>query len=973
MRENQRVEKWYVNQLGNVLNSFNDIDKACIIVAGDLSYSGQQNEFRNVGKLFGQLSDKLREKFGNKYIPFYIVPGNHDIEFKGNIRERSELMDLHNSGKIDSMIDEELNRFTNFYNFAERNRCFKQDKLLGITSFLTGECCTQINLINSELFSTFRDLKGDDDKGLHYFPEDRLSRLIKKTWSKYSITVMHRSPEWFSWQSSQDLKNRFYKSSNILICGHEHINEVQDINNKDLIFIKSGTFDFLQKEFCFNLITIDTDNNECCVSTYKWDKENSIFLNIESSSRQIHEIVVDDELKPNSDFSSDFLDYNSYKLDDVFVFPDLDKCFVQDKNEKSIRNMEELYDIINENQITYIEGDVMSGKTMLARALYKYFIIKRKVPLYLDIEENDKKVYDNMILDVFCHQYSYDKEVRERFNQTLKDDKVILIDNFEKLSEDVADGLIIKLKQDFKKIIILQKPKYISNIVESTKQNIIDENNTIARLKILPFYLRKRKELIRTILRNSVTKVDNIDEKVSEINNFISNQIQIFSLNPNFISMYVNHYTDDVKNTDLQTNVFSKVFEANIIRSLMKYIKNESVDEYFALYENLAYKMHFSKKYPITYSDIKETIDDYNSDFMMEIDISKFRKVSIRANILEELDNDTFRFSDDTYLAYFVACALNKRANNGEIKDELTWICTNICFNINGDILLFLSYITKNVSILDFVFESAQLSMREWVEFDIINNDIQFLSTDFEKTFSLPTLEEKNKHEEMMEEQEKGMMKSIKIKTKSIYDDYDDNKLQSKNYKIQQSLRYLELICKILPNFNHMLQRDKKMELINGIYKFPNQICNEAFKDIDLNLNKMIENLLHYCQANNITINKEKILSQLQYESEIFLLNIFDMTARLSTNAKTIKILDTMNLKNVNYELLNIMMHENLGNFEDFAKRADKMYDKSKNVLVKTMIKRVIRKHFLCNKGIKQINYVQKIADKFFGNNRKFL
>lgn len=973
MREYQRINNWYINQIGNVLNSINNVDNVCVIVAGDLSYSGQYNEFKNVGKFFGLLSNKLQEKIDIKYVPFYIVPGNHDMKFDGKIRERHELIDLHNSGKIDSMIDEELDKFACFYKFADRNRCFRNDKLLNINSFLPGEFCTQMNLINSELFSTFRDLKGDDDKGLHYFPEDRLSKLVKKKWSKYSITVMHRSPEWFSWQSSQDLKNRFYKSSNILICGHEHINEIQDINNKDLIFIKSGTFDFAQKKFCFNTITIDTDTNECCVSTYKWDKENNLFINVESSTRQLNEISVDDELKPNSDFSSDFLDYNSYKLEDVFVFPDIDKCYVQDKNEKSIRNIEELYDLINEHQITYIEGDVMSGKTMLARALYKYYIIKRKVPIYLDIEENDKKVYANMILDTFCHQYGYDKEVRERFKQTLKDDKIILVDNFDKISDDLADDLILKLKQDFKKIIILQKPMHAVNIIETAKQNLIEENNVTIRLKILPFYLRKRKELIKTVLSNSVTKVDNIEEKVREINNFISNQIQIFSLNPNFISMYVSYYTDDIKNTDLQTNLFSKVFESNIIRSLMRYIKNESVDEYFALYENLAYKMHFNKKYPITYNDIKETIDQFNIDFMMEIDISKFRKVSIRANILEELDNDTFRFSDDSYLAYFVASALNKKANNGEIKDELSWICTNICFNINGDILLFLSYITKNVSILNFVFESAQLCVKEWEEFDINNNNIQFLSNDFEKTFTLPTLEEKNKHEEMLEEQEKGMMKSLKVKTKSIYDDYDESKLNSKNYKIHQSLRYLELVCKILPNFNHMILRDKKLELINGIYQFPNKICNEAFKDIDLNLNKMIENLLHYCQENNITINKEKILTQLQYESEIFLLNIFDMTARLSTNAKTIKILDTMNLKNVNYELLNVMMHENLGNFEDFAKRAEKMYDKSKNVLVKTMIKRIIRKHFLCNKGIKQINYVQKIADKFFGNNRKFL
>ena len=300
---------------------------------------------------------------------------------------------------------------------------------------------------------------------------------------------------------------------------------------------------------------------------------------------------------------------------------------------------------------------------------------------------------------------------KKEFNQSFKDDKVVIIDNFDKISEDIAQEMIIKLKQDFKKIIILQKPNNKTNIIENAKQNILEENTTSIRLKILPFYLRKRKELIKTVLNNSVSKVQNIEDKVTEINNFISNQIQVFSLNPNFISMYVSFYVEDIRNIELKTNLFSKVFESNIVRSLMRYIQDETVDEYFALYENLAYKMHFNKKYPITYEDIKSTIDEFSNEFMIDVDIAQFRNISTKSNILEDLGNDTYRFNEDSYLAYFVASALNKKANNGEINDELTWICKNICFNINGDILLFLSYITQNVSILNFVFESARSCM----------------------------------------------------------------------------------------------------------------------------------------------------------------------------------------------------------------------------------------------------------------------
>ena len=97
------------------------------------------------------------------------------------------------------------------------------------------------------------------------------------------------------------------------------------------------------------------------------------------------------------------------------------------------------------------------------------------------------------------------------------------------------------------------------------------------------------------------------------------------------------------------------------------------------------------------------------------------------------------------------------------------------------------------------------------------------------------------------------------------------------------------------------------------------------------------------------------------------------MTARQSTNSKTIKVLNSIDLKNINYSLLNMMMYENLGNFGEFAKRADSIYDKNKNPMIKTMVKRVMRKHFLCNKNLAQVHDVQRVADKYFGKSRKYL
>ena len=978
MREDQFIDKKYTDNIGNVLNSIENVDNACVIVAGDLAFSGKKNEYRKVGNLFGLVSNQLKRKLRKEdLIPYYIVPGNHDINFDGTPRDRIDVKELHNNGVIDNEIDNELLKFNSFYELAEKNRCFLHNKLFVYKNFETGDINTQINLLNSELFSTFMDKTGDDDKGLHYFPESSISKITKQKWANYTITVMHRSPEWFSWQSSQNLKNNFYRASNILICGHEHSSDIQDIEKeqKNLIMVKTGSFDFHENNFTFNLIIIDTEKNTCDIKYYVWNSEKQLYVaTTEHSNIEIKEIVVDNVLKPNINFTREFLTINNYKVTDVFVFPDIDKVSTQqDKNEKTIKNMDELFDFIKENSIVYIEGDAMAGKSSLAKSLYGNSVRKKKIPLYIDLDQINKKKYGNIIRDAFCEQYSYDSLDFEKFKQTLKEDKVVIVDNLDKISDKLIDDFVSNLKCDFKKVILLYKPNDKCDIVELTKKSL-SENDKCERLRILPFYLRKRKELIKNVLSNSVNKIDNIDNKVTEINNFISNQLQIFSINPNFITMYASYYIDDIHNADVQTNLFSKVFETNLVKSLQKYISNENIEEYFSIYENLAYKIHFEKKYSISIEDIQYVIKSYNDNFMLEIDYAEFRKNSIKANILDEMDNDTFKFSDNSYLAYFVANALNKKANNGQpVVVELDWICTNLCFNINGDILLFLSYITKNVLILDYIIRSTKEIMQPWTEFDINNNDISFLKLNAEQKVELPTNEEKEKHEQNLERQEKDIKQNLEIKTKSIYDDYDETKLGSKAYKINQAVRHLELVSKILPNFNHLIEKDKKLDLAQGIYEFPNKICNEVLHEVDTNFNYILKDLLQYCEENNIEKSQDKIIMQLQIEAEMFMLNLFDMTARLSTNSKTIKVLDSIEFKNINNSIINVMMYENLGNFNEFTKRADNIYDTSKNPLVKTMIKRIVRKHFLCNKDLKQIGNIQRVADKYFGQARKYL
>lgn len=979
MREDQKIDKRYVSSISDALNSLGDFNDVCVIMSGDLAFSGQHNEYCKVGCLFGQISDMLRRKLdSNKIIKFFIVPGNHDINFNNISRNRIDILKLQKEGLLDYEIENELKCFSNFYIFANKNKCFINHKILDKKFYQTEDITIQINLLNSELFATFRDNHGDDDKGIHYIPDSELTHLKKSPFAKYCITIMHRSPEWFSWQSIDKIKTKIYKNTNILICGHEHTNDIHSIikEESNMFSVHTGMFDLKENILSFNTILIDTNVNTCSIKEFQYDSQFNMFTKTSELMDTISQIEIDERLKPNRNFHSDFLKVNNFNLEDIFVFPDIE--IINDRNRENtiIKSLDDFFELIKQNNKNiYVEGDNQSGKTTLAKILYETAIKKKFVPLYLDM--NDillKRKYEKEIRDAFSEQYDYDAKDYEKFIQTDKQDKLVIIDNFDRVQDNKVHYFISELKNNFGIIIYLFRQTNKVDFIEQLKQNLSDTDNSV-RMKILPFYLKKRRELINKMLECSTIKIDDINQQTNYINNFISDQIRIFSLNPNFISMYVLYYINNINTIDVQNNIFNKVFESSLVRSLQRYVANEDIEEYFSILENLAYRTHFNRIYPISMQEISEIISQYNDEYFMNIDVSKFCNNIVKSNIIEEIDENQYRFVNNSFLAYFVASSLNKIITNEQRLDELKQVCKSICFNINGEILLFLSYLTKNVQILYFIFEQATNCMEEWKEFDLLKNDIRFLNERISyEVVDLPTEIEKDKHEQSIEEQEKKVVRNLEIKTKSIYDDYDEKIIGTKSYHINQSIKYLELVSKILPNFNHTLKKDIKINIVKGLYAFPNKIAQEVLSEVDKHFNEVIDDIIKYLKENNITkFSKDDIVKNIQTEAKYFILNLFDMTARLSTNAKTIKILDSAEMKNVNYEIINIMMNENLGNFVAFTKKADVLYDKSKNLFVKSMIKIIIRKHFLCNKNLKQIGYVQSVANKYFGNNRKYL
>lgn len=968
--EDQYMRK-YIDAQVQSLNLIADFDKCCIIFSGDLAFSGKRNEYKQCRKYLGGLWRGIKDKFPkDERIETFIVPGNHDIDFNGAKRSRVEINELFADGVTDDILQHELMLFENFYELADYYHCFQNNKLIDIKTFKLGNKKIQINLINTELFSTCGDEYGDDDKGKHYMPIYEWNKLSRGKDVNLVVTVAHHGPEWFNWEAANKFREELYNSSDIFLYGHEHITDISQICSKDEYVLKSiaNGIDFKKSNMVYTTLLIDFEAQTATATVFKWDETNSLFVRSEIGT---HELTQNRTglylIRPSSEYlKSISFDDRKQELKKYFVFPGIE--ILGGKQVQEIKDFNEFMLFVDDKEQVIIEADDASGKTTLLHYIYRS-LAGNYVPLYLNEEGLVSKNPEKAIKFAFQFQYGDSDVAYEKFLQLDKSKKVVLLDDMSKIKPRFIKPLEEYLVKNFGRIISVVEPKWDIDIIDLIKTEF-DDTKKVARTRLLPFYTTKRLELIKNIIYINNEDIANVEKEAQKINSFIRDQIKLFTLSPKFINMYVDCYIRDVAlATETNKNVFGRVFENSIINSIRRVVSESDVEEYTVLLEEVAYRIHFEEKYPLAATELSKIIDEFNNAHFLKISQQKFCEAMIASKILVEEDN-AYLFYNNNFLAYFVAKSLNTRYNNDEGAGELEQIAQNICFNINGDILLFLSYITSNMKILRFIREQAEEHMKDWTEFNMDEKNLGFIfKTACPEIKNLPSQEDRKKREEREEQYEKAASQKDKIEKIGLYE-YNKADIETEDYKLVQAIQFTSLVCKMLPGFNHRLKKEEKEAIANDIFLFPNKIIFKEMRWIDEQFDA-ITTIITDIYKDREEITEEIVKQAIIRAAETYILNVYDIFARESVTDKTIDIMNIFEPQSTNHRIQHIMMLENLGRFKAFTNEANKLYDSTDLSVVKSMITRIIYKHFLYNKNLKMVGDVESVAKKYFGQSFK--
>lgn len=215
------------------MHEFEEFDGVVIVLSGDLTATGSENEYSIASSFIGQLMSGIRTTYPNidkKNIKLLVVPGNHDIHYSSGHRPDSSMVENAFKTHPEEYLVSELDKMQSFMAFADANNCFFIQ-----TSIPNGRIYTrkilhfsngymvEANLLNTAPFSC------ESDDGLHYLPDEVITNFNNPSHANISIAVMHHSPDWFNFAQRKSLQDVIARRCCISFFGHEHLHAAQQI------------------------------------------------------------------------------------------------------------------------------------------------------------------------------------------------------------------------------------------------------------------------------------------------------------------------------------------------------------------------------------------------------------------------------------------------------------------------------------------------------------------------------------------------------------------------------------------------------------------------------------------------------------------------------------------------------------------------------------------------------------------------
>ena len=984
LNDSKGVHPAKIQAIVDSLGVYTPIEGIVIVLSGDIAATGQANQYKIAATFLKRLIPEIRRKYSisEKNTKILIVPGNHDIDWGRSTRLDSSKIRSFDEKERALHLQQELKSMKNYFSFSDRNGCFfpywmhipfGQLVTRKILHFDNGYRI-EANLLNTAPFSC------DSDDGLHYLPEDAIHSLTTESNADFSLVVMHHSPDWFEFSQKKELENTLSKRCSLAFYGHEHFPGTQNVlydNGNRIVKQAGGAWwqSSVPTLSDYYAALFDTESRKYFLSKFSWNADRSAFV---ATMKQEH-ILMQKSLcgtgltyqeKYIATVMADSKNTIAQSVSDYFVFPTLRfNASKEYSRGKAIDKMEDFIAFINENRYVAVMGGSNSGKTTLLKMTFKE-LQTQYVVLYCGTDDITGRSQENILKELVTDTYGADSY--SLFQAIPSDKKVIIIDDLHRISPKHLNKFLRGIEDIFGTIVVASEETSQFDIVQMVKDNI-KASKEFKKASISRLYAEKRLALIQKIV---LIKTDNDELKAAGIARTLEQCLNSYKLafrtDIDFVVQFVDYYCAHLGELDKSdATVFSKVFEASIERSIAPHLvgRKENSNDIIVALSEIAHYIHFNKEYPINAEHIHEVIAAYCEYYDNRyLTAERFIEIGVNSGLLSRTSNGyEYRFASKNHLAYFVAKALNRRFHDTGDTTDLESIVRQSCFSINGDILLFMTYISDNVNIPRLLLEQAVSYVSGWTEFDLSDIGIKYLQSMPAKSLVSPKEDEKEEeiHNQAIEEEERDTI----IETLDIYD-YDETKIDELNNQLIRAFLQLKIIARNFSAFISILPGPVKKDYVSAMYQLPNKIFSQWAESIDNSLDYLVEEVIAWQEEPDFEgkkLSREDILRFFQEVSLNMLLNLYYVASSHGANDNTVDYLAQQNYisPSLNYRIERLMFWEKVDDYQAVIKEAEELCSLQGDGMAKNMTLAILR-HMLVHSDKIIDRERRRISSKYF-------
>jgi uridine kinase len=536
-------------------------------------------------------------------------------------------------------------------------------------------------------------------------------------------------------------------------------------------------------------------------------------------------------------------------LDDIFIYPDLDK-YDSLKKDKEMISLEELFKTILDYLRIVIVGEGQSGKTTICKMIFKELRNRNLVPVYIsDTKTHFSGKIENKIIESLNEQYE-GVEIREVY-ENYKDRIVPIIDDFhfaKNKEKHIKDLSIYHMN------VLVVDDIFSLNIGE---EKLISSFNYF---KIKEFKPSLRYDLVKKWvgLRDREIRNDykNIDKKTELINSILGKTLGkgIMPAYPFFVLSAVVTYETATIPLDQEITSQGYCYQAFIYFYLRKQgVESDDIGTYLNFLTEFAFYIYKSKKYELSPDEFNSFMQLYSDTFNLPIEtdilLSNLSLIISR----DSFNNYSFRYQYVYY--FFVAKYLAENLEDNDIEKEIEKIIHSLHVDENAYIAVFIAHHSKDIKILDEIEFNALCLFDKYKSATLTKDEVSFFDeqADIIVEAALPsgnTTPEKERKEILKIEDE------VEQSQEDVEKMNDSVKEDSLVKELRKAVKTVEVMGHIMKNRAGSLEKAKLEEIFRLAMNVHLRILSSFFDIIkDENDQKSV---IDYISERLIKINEEE-------------------------------------------------------------------------------------------------------------------